>query len=102
MGKTLRKVLSSGAEQKWVSGKDANPPFPGWWCASPHHCSDYWRYWNGKFWSLHATRDLPIAAINARSYTPAALRPDEMDWCDFWPTHNQQGNPMQRERIPKA
>ena len=53
---------------KWNNGP---PPSCGWWPASIGKHSDYYRWWDGKYWSVAATRGCQassaaaLATINA-------------------------------------
>ncbi len=65
---------------------DGPPPHVGWWNASVRGGRDYWRWWDGKQWSVSAS---PV--FSAQTAAMSAMRPDSaarqpyISWRYYWP-----------------
>jgi len=60
------------------------PPEVGWWNASPNRTESYWRWWDGKTWSIGVGDflDADTAAQLAATPTDSTY---EIEWTDYWP-----------------
>lgn len=75
---------------RWNSGP---PPRTGWWNAAGYvatqtnsvdHLKKYWRYWNGRFWTVKRTPDMPPPPPEHPYYdTPTTV--NQIMWSDYWP-----------------
>lgn len=61
------------------------PPFVGWWNASIERADDVWRWWNGKQWGIAVKEGDSNFLVTAFARERTILRPDEIEWTDYWP-----------------
>ena len=68
---------------EWRKGP---PPFVGWWNAGRTCDAHYWRWWNGKQWSIPA-RDTESAKTAAHSACTATMRSEPILYRTYYPAN---------------
>ena len=61
------------------------PPHVGWWIASISRSSTFWRWWNGKNWSVGAEpSNNQLEALRAANVPYMGFTFD-VEWTDYYP-----------------
>ena len=74
--------------KKWHKGP---PPSVGWWPASDGRMPDYYRWWNGFFWSRPAQSWMASAEAAHEAQFPNS-RPESIEWTNrpaSWPARSR-------------
>jgi hypothetical protein len=68
------------------------PPSIGWWPASSCRDPQYFRWWNGKNWSIACTKNDSTADAAMNATYPARVLADYIEWTErpaSWPERSR-------------
>jgi len=72
------------SKRTWHKGP---PPHRGWWVASVSRLPEYWRWWNGEFWSVACKASMPVEKISQNAATLTFFEMQEIEWSYYWPAN---------------
>lgn len=61
------------------------PPHVGWWNASVGRVSGVWRWWNGEYWSMHATSRAKAIDAAQQAAQKSINGQEKIEWSDYYP-----------------